>query len=81
MNEIADLSGIGRSSLYAIQNPESHDRRVGGMHPKTAWKLVRAFANKTGIPEDEAWKMLLIEVDEPRGQRRKKTDSTDKNAQ
>ena len=69
MNEMADLAHIGRSTLYALQNPETHNERVGGMQPKTAGKIIRAFCNRTGLSDDEARKLLLIEVDEP-GRRR-----------
>src|ERR1044071_7325406 len=76
MNEIAELSGIGRATIYALQNPDTHPRRVGGMHRTTAWKIVNAFADKTGIDPDAAWDMLMVEIDEKRT-RRKKSDLND----
>ena len=74
MNEIADLSEIGRATLYALQNPETHPHRKGGMHRTTAWKIVNAFSDKTGVPPDDAWGMLMVEVDEPRQRRRAATE-------
>ena len=72
MNEMADLAEIGRSTLYALQNPETHGERFrGGMHRKTAWRLIRAFSKRTGVPEEQARDLLLIEVDEPRRSRKK----------
>ncbi|HEU4327628.1 MAG TPA: hypothetical protein VFS21_31095 [Roseiflexaceae bacterium] len=76
MNEMADLAGIGRPTLFTLQNPASHGWRRGGMRPVTAWKIVNAFADKTGIAPDQAWEMLLVETDEPR-QPRRKTDTQD----
>jgi hypothetical protein len=64
MNEIADAAEIGRTTLYALQKPEKRRNRVGGMYRTTAWKLVNAFSQKTGIPPKEAWGMLLIEEEE-----------------
>jgi hypothetical protein len=76
MNEMADLANIGRSTLYALQNPEAHGERArGGMHRRTAWKLIRAFSERAGVPEEQARSLLLIEVDEPpRLQRETDTD-------
>ena len=81
MNEMAELAEIGQSTLYALQNPQTHGTRAGGMHPKTAAKIIRAFCNRTGIAEEEARQFLLVEMDEPRRRRRKKTDVTDESAQ
>jgi len=81
MNEMADLANIGRSTLYALQNPETHGERFrGGMHRKTAWRLIHAFSQRTGVSEEQARELLLIEVEEP-GRRRKKTDTADESAQ
>jgi predicted DNA-binding transcriptional regulator AlpA len=77
MNEIADLSGVSRATLYGLLNPEAHDRRVGGMHRTTAWRLVNTFAEKTGIDPDAAWGMLIIEVEEPRYRKRTRKTSPD----
>lgn len=70
MNEIADLAGINRATVYALQNPATHPHRVGGMHRTTAWKIVNAFSQKTGIDPDTAWGMLMVEVEEMRGRRK-----------
>jgi hypothetical protein len=80
MNEMAALAGIGQSTLYALQNPETHGTRTGGMHPKTAAKIIHAFCERTGLSDEEARKLLLVEMDEPRRPRRKKTNSTDETA-
>ncbi len=74
MNEIADRAKIGRATLYALQNPETHPHRKGGMHRTTAWKIVNAFSDETGISPDDAWGMLMVEVDEPRQRRRAATE-------
>src|SRR5512145_2336997 len=76
MNEMADASEIARATIYALQNPEIHPKRVGGMYRTTAWKIVNAFAARTGIDPDRAWAMLIVEIDEKRT-RRKKSDITD----
>lgn len=80
MNEMADLSGIARATLYALQNPETHPHRAGGMRRTTAWKIINAFVARTGIPPQAAKEMLMVEEDEP-GRQRNKTDATDEAAQ
>ena len=69
MNEMADLSEIARGTLYALQNPETHPHRAGGMHRTTAWKMINAFVAKTGISPQAAKDMLIVEEEEPRRRR------------
>lgn len=76
MNEMAEAAGIGRATLFALLNPQTHPKRVGGMYRTTAWKIVNAFAAKTGVAPKDAWNMLMVEVDETR-HRRKKSDLND----
>lgn len=64
MNEMADISGIARATLFALQKPETHPHRSGGMRRTTAWKMINAFAARTGITPQEAKAMLIEEVEE-----------------
>lgn len=74
MNEMAELARLGRATIYALQNPDTHPHRRGGMHRTTAWKIANAFAEKTGVAPETAWSMLMVEFDEPRAPRTKKTE-------
>lgn len=73
MNEFADLAGIARTTLYALQSPDTHPHRVGGMHRVTAWKLINTFAERTGFTPQVAKEMLVLEDDSPQPRRGKKT--------
>jgi hypothetical protein len=77
MNEWADLAQVARATVYALQNPSTHPRRVGGMHRTTAWRLVNAFSQRTGIEPDTAWDMLMVEEEEPRKRRKKSEDNNE----
>lgn len=66
MNEMAKKAGIARPTLYSLQNPSIHPWRKGGMRPITAWKIVNAFSQETGITPEESWKLLLVEDLQPR---------------
>lgn len=74
-NEMARLADISLGTLYGLKNPDTQPNRIGGMHRTTAWKLVNAFAEHTGIHPDAAWDMLLVEVDMPRRARTPKAQS------
>jgi hypothetical protein len=39
--ELARRSGVGRSTLFAIINPDTQPNRTGGVRDITAWKIAR----------------------------------------
>jgi len=65
VNVFAEKAGIARSTIYGLLNPTMHPWRRGSMHPRTAWKIVNAFAKETGMTPEEAWAMIMIEIDTP----------------
>jgi predicted DNA-binding transcriptional regulator AlpA len=62
MNQMAELSGISRATLYALQHPGTHPHRTrGGMHPTTLWKIANAFSAHTGMEPEAAKDLLFVE--------------------
>ena len=60
--EFARRSGVALSTLKGLINPaQARDRRSGGMHLTTAWKLAKAYAAAAGIDEQTAFERLLVE--------------------
>ena len=78
MREMTRLAGIGHATIHQILNPETDPRRIGGMHEKTAWKIVNAFSHKTGMDADRAWELLIIEL-EPDSKTTSQDEATEKN--
>lgn len=50
-------------------------QRIGGMRERNAWKLARAFAEKTGKTEDEAFDLLFERVEHTDTQGRRITQT------
>jgi hypothetical protein len=60
--EFARRSGVALSTIKGLVNPEqTRERRSGGMHLTTAWKLAKAYAAVSGIDEQIAFDQLLVE--------------------
>jgi transcriptional regulator with XRE-family HTH domain len=58
----AKRSGVALSTIKGLINPEqARDRRGGGMHLTTAWKIAKAYAAAAGIDEQQAFEQLLVE--------------------
>jgi predicted transcriptional regulator len=57
----AKRAGVARSTIFALLNPDQHPDRVGGMHPVTASKLSRAYAEAAGITPDQAYALIIVE--------------------
>ena len=55
MNEMSALAGLSYANLYKLKNPDTHPNHKGTMHRTTAWKVVNAFAEKTGMTPEQAW--------------------------
>lgn len=65
INAFADKAGIAHSTIYGLLNPTMQPGRQGTMHPRTAWKIVNTFAKETGKTPEEAWEMIIIEIEKP----------------
>lgn len=59
--EFARRSGISYATVKALENPEQHPYRRGGMRPDTAWKMAKAYAEAAGISEEAAFVRLVVE--------------------
>jgi len=60
--EFARRSGVALSTIKGLINPaQARERRGGGMHLTTAWKLAKAYAAAAGIDEQTAYDQILIE--------------------
>jgi DNA-binding XRE family transcriptional regulator len=59
--EFARRSGVSYATIKALENPEQHPHRKGGMHPTTAWKLARTYAQAVAVDEDTAYARLIVE--------------------
>jgi len=60
--EFARRSGVALSTIKGLINPEqARERRGGGMHLTTAWKLAKAYAAAAGVDEQTAFDQILIE--------------------
>lgn len=57
----AKRAGVARSTIFALLNPDQHPDRVGGMHPITASKLSRAYAEAAGITPEQAYELIIVE--------------------
>ena len=58
----AQRSGVALSTIKGLINPEhTRERRSGGMHLTTAWKLAKAYAAAAGIDEQTAFDQIVIE--------------------
>lgn len=58
---LAEAAGVGTATIYGIVDPAQQPKRRGGVRATTAWKIARAFAEATGITEEEAFQRLFIE--------------------
>jgi hypothetical protein len=58
--QFASDSGVDYSTIKALANPEHHPHRKGGMHPHTAWKLARRYAELAKIDEDAAYQAIIV---------------------
>jgi hypothetical protein len=60
--EFARRSGVALSTLKGLIHPEqARERRGGGMHLTTAWKLAKAYAAAAGVDEQTAFDQILVE--------------------
>lgn len=59
--EMARRSGVGYATIKALENPETHPHRRGGMHPATAWKLAQTYAKLAELDEETAFARLIVE--------------------
>lgn len=78
MPATGQLAGLSYTTIYGLMNPDiSPTRKGGAMHRKTAWKIVNAFADKTKMNPDAAWKLLIVESEEPIVQRPRRPKNGD----
>lgn len=59
--QFASDSGVDYSTIRALEHPDQHPHRKGGMHPRTAWKLARAYAMLARVDEEFAYSRLIVE--------------------
>ncbi len=59
--EFAKRSGVSYATIKALENPDQHPHRKGGMLPNTAWKLAQTYARAIEVDEDTAYARLIIE--------------------
>jgi DNA-binding XRE family transcriptional regulator len=59
--ELARRSGVSYATIKALENPDQHPHRKGGMHPTTAWKLAQTYAQVAAVDEDTAYARLIVE--------------------
>lgn len=64
--DIIERAPIARATYFGWLHPHTQPTRRGGMRQVNAWKIARLYAVAAGIPEDQAFEALFIEVqDEP----------------
>jgi hypothetical protein len=51
---------VPQGTLRAALNPEAYPDRAGGVQPKTAWRLARAWAALTGTDEQAAFAEIIV---------------------
>jgi hypothetical protein len=59
--ELSRRSGVSYATIKALENPDQHPRRRGGMHPTTAWKMAKAYAEAASVDEETAFARLVVE--------------------
>ena len=59
MDELAQRSGVNRSTLFAWTNPKTQAKT--GIRLNLAWEVARAYAQKEGISKEEAFSRLFVE--------------------
>lgn len=59
---LAREAQIDASTIHHLLNPAVHPERKGGMFPKTAWRIAKAFARLTESDETDAYNQLIVEV-------------------
>jgi hypothetical protein len=60
--QFAEKAGIAEGTLHALINPAQQPLRTrGGMHPTTAWKIARAYAEAAALDEDAAYAAMITE--------------------
>ena len=63
MDELAEHSGVNRSTLFAWTNPKTQAKT--GIRLNLAWDVARAYARKEGVSKEEAFSRLFVEEEAP----------------
>ena len=61
---------ISRSAYFGWLNPATQPHRRGGLRRSKAWGIARVYARAAGVTDEDAFKLLFIEISddgEPRG--------------
>lgn len=58
--EMARRSGVSYATIKALENPDQHPHRKGGMHPTTAWKLAQTYAQVAAVDDETAFARLIV---------------------
>jgi hypothetical protein len=67
VREFARNHDISHQTLFALLRPsyQSKQRRLGGMHKQTAWKIANAWAKVAGVTPAAAYAEIIIEDSSP----------------
>ena len=61
---VALAAEMDHAAIHHMLTPAQHLNRKGGIYPRTAWRLARAFASLTDLHEDDAYKRIIMVVEE-----------------
>jgi hypothetical protein len=62
ITEFAERSEVSRATVFALLNPAQHpERRRGGMHRTTAWRLAQAYGQVVGVDSEVAYRAIIRE--------------------
>ena len=64
LRAVARAAEMDPAALHHILNPNPRIQRKNGMHPRTAWRIARAFAKLTDLDEEAAYQHIITVVEE-----------------
>ena len=60
--DIIERTPISRSAYFGWLNPATQPNRRGDLRRSKAWGIARVYARAAGVTDDEAFKMLFVEI-------------------
>ncbi|KPV53440.1 hypothetical protein SE17_09660 [Kouleothrix aurantiaca] len=60
--DIIDRAPISRSAYFGWLNPATQPHRRGDLRRSKAWGIARVYAAAAGVTDEDAFKVLFVEV-------------------
>lgn len=64
--DIIARTPISRSAYFGWLNPATQPHRRGDMRRSKAWGIARVYASAAGVTDEEAFRLLFVEIPDDR---------------